>query len=98
MWETHRHECWRYASHHACAVREIDRLQEELAPSVLNLEGHKKANLQLKEDLRLEAADQQLQDRIVVLIGVLQEIHNEATRGRDWDVVKKAVRGVLYPI
>ena len=98
MLETHWHECWRYTSHHACAVDEIERLQEELAQSVLNLEGHKKANLQLKEDLRLEAAaDQRLQDRTIILIDILQEIHTEATKGRDWGVVEKATRGIFYP-
>jgi FtsZ-binding cell division protein ZapB len=27
---THSLECWRYTSHHACAVATIERLQEEV--------------------------------------------------------------------
>ena len=27
---THSLECWRYASHHACAVATIERLREEV--------------------------------------------------------------------
>ena len=27
---THWTECWRYTSHHACAVATIERLQEEV--------------------------------------------------------------------
>lgn len=26
----HWHECWRYASHHACAVAEVERLRAAL--------------------------------------------------------------------
>jgi len=30
MSDKHWHECWRYASHHACAVAEVERLRAAL--------------------------------------------------------------------
>ena len=101
MLETHWHECWRYTSHHACAVLEIERLQEELAQSVLNLEGHKKANLQLKEDLRLEAAAYQAFTRHMMKMYKVLQSPDAALNG-DIGVLVDAIRGLVvednYPI
>jgi len=57
MSDKHWHECWRYASHHACAVAEVERLR-----------------------------------------AALEEVLDEATGDKNWDVTETAARGALGEI
>ena len=44
---THHPECWRDPKHHACAVREVERLREALGELVRECEGHDRSVAQI---------------------------------------------------
>ena len=52
---THWHECWRYTSHHACAVAEIERLRAALE-EIYDL-GRKDSDWDVVETLAREALE-----------------------------------------